>query len=69
MGALAVPGLAVGWLALFALIGFLPATEVATALVNRAITWSFGATTLPGLELYGRRPAIASNARRRADAC
>ena len=54
--ALAVPGLAVGWLALFALIGFLPATEVASALVNRAITWSFGATTLPGLELTAGVP-------------
>ena len=30
------------------MVGFLPATEVATALVNRAMTWSFGATTLPG---------------------
>jgi len=41
----------VGWLALFALIGFLPATETATALVNRIVTWRFGAVTLPGLEL------------------
>jgi cyclic beta-1,2-glucan synthetase len=39
------------WLVLFALIGFLPATEMATALVNRAMTWSFGATILPGLAL------------------
>ncbi|MFC6487956.1 GH36-type glycosyl hydrolase domain-containing protein [Nitratireductor sp. GCM10026969] len=39
------------WLVLFALIGFLPATEVATSLVNRAMTWSFGATILPGLSL------------------
>jgi cyclic beta-1,2-glucan synthetase len=54
--ALAIPGLAAGWLALFALIGFLPATEVATALVNRVITWSFGATTLPGLELTAGVP-------------
>ncbi len=42
---------AFGWLVLFAGVGFLPATEVATALVNRAVTWSFGATALPGLEL------------------
>ncbi|MCB1714480.1 MAG: glycosyl transferase [Candidatus Competibacteraceae bacterium] len=48
---LATSGLAGGWLALFALVGFLPATEAATALVNRGITWSFSATTLPGLEL------------------
>jgi cyclic beta-1,2-glucan synthetase len=54
--ALATPGLAVGWLALFALIGFLPATEVASALVNRAVTWSFGATTLPGLALTAGIP-------------
>ncbi|WP_425905627.1 GH36-type glycosyl hydrolase domain-containing protein [Nitrobacter sp. TKz-YC02] len=44
-------GLDANWVVLFALWGFLPTTEVATALVNRAITWSFGATTLPGLEL------------------
>ncbi|HSS63278.1 MAG TPA: glycosyl transferase, partial [Gammaproteobacteria bacterium] len=56
LSALAVPGVAVVWLALFALIGFLPATEVASALVNRAITWSFGATTLPGLELTAGVP-------------
>lgn len=46
-----LPGLAGGWLVALALIGFLPATEVATALVNRAVTWSFGAMILPGLEL------------------
>jgi cyclic beta-1,2-glucan synthetase len=51
-----VPGLAAGWLALFALIGFLPATEVATALINRAVTLSFGAMTLPGLELTAGVP-------------
>jgi cyclic beta-1,2-glucan synthetase len=39
------------WLAAFALIVFLPATEVATALVDRAMSWSFGATILPGLAL------------------
>ncbi len=47
---LAAPGI-VGWLTLFAMVGFLPATEVATALVNRGVAWSFGATILPGLEL------------------
>ena len=40
-----------GWLTLLAIIGFIPATEVATALVNRVVTCSFGAVTLPGLEL------------------
>ncbi|WP_145561805.1 GH36-type glycosyl hydrolase domain-containing protein [Yersinia aldovae] len=48
---LSYPGLDMGWWILFAVIGFLPATEVATAWVNRVITWSFGATILPGLEL------------------
>jgi cyclic beta-1,2-glucan synthetase len=54
--ALSFPGLETGWLVLFALIGFIPATEVATALVNRVITWSFGATILPGLELTNGVP-------------
>jgi len=49
--ALAIPGVSPVWLASFALLAFLPATELATALINRAITWSFGATILPGLEL------------------
>jgi cyclic beta-1,2-glucan synthetase len=50
------PGLDAGWLALFAVVGLLPATEVATALVNRAVTWSFGAMTLPGLALAAGVP-------------
>lgn len=50
------PGAAVDWLLLFALAGYLPATEVATALLNRVITWSFGAVTLPGLELTAGIP-------------
>lgn len=50
-------GLASGWLALFALIGFVPASEVATALVNRGVAWMFGATSLPGLELAGGVPS------------
>ena len=49
--ALSSLGLAGAWHAALAVAGFIPATEVATALVNRAITWSFGAMTLPGLEL------------------
>lgn len=49
--ALSRSGLDTGWLVPFALIGFLPASEVATALVNRAITRSFGASILPGLAL------------------
>ncbi|MDA5548136.1 glycosyl transferase [Yersinia massiliensis] len=49
--ALSFPSLATGGLVLFALIAFIPLTEVATALVNRVITWTFGATILPGLSL------------------
>ncbi|GAB1715768.1 MAG: glycosyltransferase 36 [Nitrobacter sp.] len=48
---LSASGLDARWVVLFAVAGFVPMTEVATALVNRAITWSFGATILPGLEL------------------
>ncbi|OLL27246.1 glycosyl transferase [Burkholderia sp. SRS-W-2-2016] len=44
-------------LALFAVCAFLPATEVATALVNRAVTWVFGAVTLPALELTAGVPS------------
>jgi cyclic beta-1,2-glucan synthetase len=32
------------------LIGFLPATEVSTAIVNRSVTWRLTSGTLPGLE-------------------
>ena len=53
---LSATGLSSGWLALFALIGFLPASEVAITLVNRAITWIFGPVTLPGLELKAGVP-------------
>lgn len=54
---LSLPELTLSALALFAVIGFLPAAEVATALVNRAVTWSFGAITLPGLELIAGVPS------------
>ncbi|WP_404273914.1 GH36-type glycosyl hydrolase domain-containing protein [Yersinia rochesterensis] len=54
--ALSFPGLATGWLVLLAFVGFIPATEVATVLINRVITWSFGATILPGLELTNGVP-------------
>lgn len=53
---LAIPGLDGGLLTLIALVGFLPATEVATALVNRTVAWSSGAMTLPGLELKAGVP-------------
>ena len=38
-------------LAALALAAFIPATEVAAALVNRMTTWSFGAIALPALAL------------------
>ena len=56
MWALPMLGLDAGRLTLFALIGFLPATGVAIALVDRAVTSSFGAMTLPGLELTAGVP-------------
>jgi cyclic beta-1,2-glucan synthetase len=39
------------------LLGFLPATDVASALVNRMVTWRFGAVSLPGLDLVDGVPA------------
>ncbi|PCE25957.1 glycosyl transferase [Paraburkholderia acidicola] len=57
LGSLAPRGLDVDVFLLFALCGFLPATEIATALINRTITWSFGAITLPGLELAAGVPS------------
>lgn len=44
------------WLLWF-VIGFIPASEVASAIVNRLISWRFGAITLPGLELKSGVPA------------
>ncbi|SFH82008.1 GH36-type glycosyl hydrolase domain-containing protein [Modicisalibacter xianhensis] len=40
-----------GWLWLLGLLGLLPATEVATLLVNRLIVFSVGAQPLPSLDL------------------
>ena len=54
--AVALPGLAAGWLVLLAVLAFVPVTEVATALVNRAVTSNVGAMSLPGLELGGGVP-------------
>ncbi|MBB3102566.1 GH36-type glycosyl hydrolase domain-containing protein [Azomonas macrocytogenes] len=48
---LLLPGSGLGWLALFTLFMFLPATEAATALANRTFALRLGATPLPGLEL------------------
>ncbi|CAG4892407.1 GH36-type glycosyl hydrolase domain-containing protein [Paraburkholderia gardini] len=54
---LAPRGLDASVFVLFAVCGFLPATEVATALINRTIAWTFGAITLPGLELTAGVPS------------
>ncbi len=48
---LADQGVSHGWLLALAVLGFLPASEVATALINRAVSASCGAMILPGLEL------------------
>ena len=55
--ALSASGLPVGWYPIFLFFAFIPATGPATALVNRAVTWSFGAISLPGLELAAGVPA------------
>lgn len=44
------------WL-LWAVVAFIPATEVAFAIVNRLVTWRFGAVILPGLELKAGVPS------------
>ncbi len=48
-----IVGSPLAWLALF---GFIPALDVAVALVNRAVTRGIGATILPGLALRGGVP-------------
>lgn len=53
---LSLPAQGVGLFVLFMLFGFIPASEVATALVNRAISMCFGATVLPALELKSGVP-------------
>ncbi len=52
-----LPGAPAGWVVgLWLLAMLLPATELATALVQRLVSWHFGAATLPGLELAGGVP-------------
>ncbi|HXD43333.1 MAG TPA: glucoamylase family protein, partial [Ramlibacter sp.] len=50
------PDVGVGLLVLIALVAFLPATDVATALVNRFTSMSAGAVALPGLALRAGVP-------------
>ncbi len=49
-------GLANSLLYPFLALALWPASESATAIVNRAIGWGFGAASLPGLELAGGVP-------------
>jgi cyclic beta-1,2-glucan synthetase len=51
LAVLAASGVTAQWLALLALMGFIPATDLSVALVNQAVTRSLGATLLPALEL------------------
>lgn len=46
---------AIGWL-LWIAAAFIPATEVASSIVNRLVAWRFGAIKLPGLELKNGVP-------------
>jgi len=50
-------GLAPIWLGLLAILGIVPAVDVAVALVNRSVTRGFGAAPLPALELRNGVPA------------
>lgn len=45
------------WWLLWAIVGFIPASEVASAVVNRLVAWQFGAMPLPGLEFKSGVPA------------
>lgn len=44
------------WRVILAILWCVPASEVATVLVNRAVIWSLGSTTLPGLALQSGVP-------------
>ena len=52
----ALSGVDLGWLLLLAILGLVPAIDLAVALVNRIVTWGFRATLLPALELRGGIP-------------
>nr|WP_281354743.1 glucoamylase family protein [Roseospira navarrensis] len=56
---LSLAGLGGGGLAIFAVLGLAPATEVATALVNRLATWRHRPVILPGLDLAAGIPGVA----------
>lgn len=46
-----------GWLIAYALLVCIPATEAATAVINRVVAWHVGASALPGLELAAGVPS------------
>jgi len=52
-----LPGLSPGWLVLLALCWIVPASEIAGALVNRALAGRLDAAILPGLELKAGVPS------------
>jgi len=55
--ALWLSGLGLGGLGLLGVLGLIPAVDAAVALVNRAVTFWFGASLLPGMELEHGIPA------------
>jgi cyclic beta-1,2-glucan synthetase len=55
--ALGLAGAGPVWLIVIALCAILPVTDVGTALVDRAIAWSFGANPLPGLDFSAGVPS------------
>lgn len=57
LAALFVQAIATAHLVAYALLGLIPAIDVAVALVNRAVTRGFGATMLPALSLREGIPA------------
>ena len=50
-------GFSAAWLGLLGILGLVPASDAAVAVVNRAMTRGFGATPLPALELRSGIPA------------
>src|SRR5690606_21957062 len=48
------PGIAAGWVGLFLFLALFPVTDLVTAFLNRAITWNFGASVLPGLDMRNK---------------
>ncbi len=56
------------WLGLLGVLGAIPAIDAAVALVNRGVTWGFGATLAARAGAARRRARASAHARRRADA-